>query len=112
MSPRRARRLLVLTSTALAGYSLGWFGRAWGWTPLIVFAVIAVAAWSAGYMRAWVLHVDETAQARRDASTAEQERDQIAARLAQLEDGGVFRAVAVHPAVRTKLYGVPKQAER
>lgn len=98
MTPRTARRLLVLTGTALAGYSVGWFGRAWGWTPLIVLAAVSVAAWAAGYMRAWTAHADETAAAKRE--------------VGRYNDHSRCRSTCVAVPPPPSLTSVPKQAER
>lgn len=79
------RRLLLLAFAALSGYGLGWADRAWGHTPLALMTLVAATAWLAGAL--WVAAPLTTATAQ-----AQKERDDLAARLAQLEDGGTYTA--------------------
>lgn len=101
MSPRLARTLLVLTGTATAGYAVGWFARAYIWTPLILLAVVAVAAWAAGWMWAWVRLADETA-------AAVKERDEACRIAVAVREGQRFGVVPLHRDVRR----VPRQGQR
>lgn len=110
------RRLLAATVAALAGYGLCWADRAYGHTPLALFALVAAVSWLAG--ATWICS-RSVLPLTLAVAEAVKERDDLAARLAQLEDGGTYepvnlydrrlRAMASHPSVRSKL---PRQDQR
>ena len=106
MSPRLARRLLLITSTMAVGYGLGTAERTWGAAPVLILTLIASTSWLAGWVWAWAEHADTI-----DRLTIE--RDQaVAGRLIAIAGGNVHtvpltdpvdelrRAKAAHPAGR------------
>jgi hypothetical protein len=94
MTPHRARFLLALTVAGLAGYCLRWFLAAWGWTPIICLAVVAVAAFAAGAGVTAQAFADQTAKANRERDDADKNDPALDPK---------------HPAVRSKLHAVPGQ---
>lgn len=86
------RRLLLLTVVALAGYGIGWSAHAYGWPPLLLLTLVAAVSWLAGATWTTSRTVIPLTIA---VAEAHRERDEIAARLAQLEDGGTYTPVKV-----------------
>jgi hypothetical protein len=86
VTARIVRRLLLLAVLLLVGYGLGWADRAYGHAPLAAFLLVAAVSWLAG--AAWV-----TLPLTLAVSEAHRERDLIAARLAQIEDGGTYQPI-------------------
>jgi hypothetical protein len=90
-----ARRLLGLTATAVVGYGYGWYGRAYGITPLLVFTLTAACAWLAAYVWAAHQYADTTARANR-------ERDQALAEVVSIREGRRYQPVPLEDVRRRK----------
>ena len=102
------RRLLLAAVVALVGYGIGWSERSYGPTPVALLTLVAAVSWLAGSVwtcsRSVLPLTLAVAEAHRQQDIAEQERDDLAARLAHLVDGGTYLPVGV-----TRL---PRQAKR
>lgn len=88
------RRLFHMTTAAIVGYSLAWADRAYGHAPVALFSLVAAVSWFAG--AAWTCSRSVLPLCR-EVAEAHRERDDLAARLAELEDGGRYTPIRLLP---------------